>query len=273
MKTAVDSISVSNKIAGTFFAILIVVGGLASISIHRADDTNALLRELVGDYVGDLTYLDTMRNAAAQYRSRLNRGIWSDDDAPAREAADASLATLEKAYRDSEAKYALGVVNLQEVRLFDHVKAAEKAFFDQGNTIRTLLHDQKPDEARTRIVKDFFPAADVLDQALLDDFTFNSQGALSDAALVAQNVQAGILNWITVLGAVILFVAAAGFFLLASIATPMRALSSAMSQLARGDTSVPIPERDRADEVGQMARTVDTLKRRLLAPDQLAGKR
>lgn len=272
MKKTVDSISISNKIACTFFAILILVGGLAAVSINRASSSNNLLRELVDDYVISLAYLDDMRGEAASYRSRLNRNIWSVDNEAAARDGDAALTQLEKSFYESDAAYAPTVLSEQEAALHERIKAVAADFFARGQVVRALLRDRDVEGAKAEIVKDVFPAAEALDKALVDDFALNSRGAIGDAALVTSNIEDGLHTWIFVLTAVIVFLALAGFFLMTAIAKPITALSGAMSRLAGGDNDVMIPELDRSDEVGQMAHLVDELKQKMLQLDALQGK-
>ena len=54
------------------------------------------------------------------------------------------------------------------------------------------------------------------------------------------------------------WVIAAG--ILRSIVEPVRAITAAMSSLARGDTEVRVPARDRADEFGDMAESIQVFK-------------
>jgi HAMP domain-containing protein len=44
-----------------------------------------------------------------------------------------------------------------------------------------------------------------------------------------------------------------------------------MSRLAGGDVNMPIPERDREDEFGQMAHVIDTFRQKLIGSDRRAG--
>jgi methyl-accepting chemotaxis protein len=80
-----------------------------------------------------------------------------------------------------------------------------------------------------------------------------------------------MVNWVVVLVAVVVFVAAAGVFLLTAVAQPMQALTGAVARLAEGDANVAIPERDRADEVGRMAKAVESLKQAMAGSDRPRG--
>ena len=53
---------------------------------------------------------------------------------------------------------------------------------------------------------------------------------------------------------------------------PLRALTVAMGRLAAGETSVPIADTGRHDEIGEMARAVDVFRQNMIEADQLAAE-
>jgi methyl-accepting chemotaxis protein len=53
---------------------------------------------------------------------------------------------------------------------------------------------------------------------------------------------------------------------------PLKALTLAMGRLASGETSVPIADTDRHDEIGEMARAVDVFRRNMIKADQLLAE-
>ncbi len=230
----INQVSIPHKIIGAFFAILVLIGGLATISIGRVSATNAAIHELIDDHVSSLTFLDEMRSAVEQYRARLDRAVSSPGgEVPA--LALAGLDALEKSYEENETRYAPTVWGGDEAAIHDRMKPLASAFFAGGKAIAAALRDGKQEAAKTRLSTDLAPTADALDQILRDDFRFNSEGALTDAALVAQSIDRGLLNWIAVLIAVIVFVGAAGVFLFASIARPSQRAGDGRHGLAGAD--------------------------------------
>ena len=69
----------------------------------------------------------------------------------------------------------------------------------------------------------------------------------------------------------ILVAIAAGMLLRGAIASPIVAMTAAMSRLAGGDRSVEVPGVGRGDEVGAMAEAVDVFKRNAIEADRLAA--
>ncbi|HYF84910.1 methyl-accepting chemotaxis protein [Azospirillum sp.] len=69
----------------------------------------------------------------------------------------------------------------------------------------------------------------------------------------------------------VLVAIAAGMLLRGAIASPIVAMTAAMSRLAGGDRSVEVPGVGRGDEVGAMAEAVDVFKRNAIEADRLAA--
>ncbi len=80
----------------------------------------------------------------------------------------------------------------------------------------------------------------------------------ADSSMV-HSTRLQMIEWVLLAsGLAIAFVVA--FFTSRSIVRPVRDLTGAMDSLAKGDTSVEIPARDRSDEIGGMARRVEVFK-------------
>ncbi|MEM6711956.1 MAG: methyl-accepting chemotaxis protein [Pseudomonadota bacterium] len=79
--------------------------------------------------------------------------------------------------------------------------------------------------------------------------------------------QRGIVLGVGFVGTLIAIVL--GFVLSRSLSRPIVSLTSAMDVLAKRDTSVEIPARDRGDELGKMADAVQVFKDNMIEADQL----
>jgi len=98
--------------------------------------------------------------------------------------------------------------------------------------------------------------------------------ALAEAAAQARAVQAQENTALAlVLGAAILLGLALGLFawlLIRRVVTPVLAITATVGRLAQGDNAVEVPFRDRADEIGHMAKAVEVLREKALEAQQLA---
>jgi methyl-accepting chemotaxis protein len=64
-----------------------------------------------------------------------------------------------------------------------------------------------------------------------------------------------------------------GFVIVRGIARPIAAMTNAMQKLAAGDTAIEIPARDRADEVGLMAKAVEVFRANMIETERSRSER
>src|SRR5712672_3237057 len=85
-----------------------------------------------------------------------------------------------------------------------------------------------------------------------------------------QAARTNALRSLVLAAAVILLLAGLGAFLLGrGLSRPVAALTETMNRLSGGDTGIAIPGRDRADELGTMAKAVEVFRRSMLEAEQL----
>jgi methyl-accepting chemotaxis protein len=85
-----------------------------------------------------------------------------------------------------------------------------------------------------------------------------------------QAARTNALRSLVLAAAVILLLAGLGAFLLGrGLSRPVAALTETMNRLSGGDTGIAIPGRDRADELGTMAKAVEVFRRNMLEAEQL----
>jgi methyl-accepting chemotaxis protein len=87
-------------------------------------------------------------------------------------------------------------------------------------------------------------------------------GAWSDATSDAAGQQLAMSQTVQMLGSLVAALVAAlvGWALSSAIARPVRQMTGVMKKLAEGDNSVEVPAVARGDEIGSMARAVETFK-------------
>jgi methyl-accepting chemotaxis protein len=120
--------------------------------------------------------------------------------------------------------------------------------------VQLVSHDGIADEA-------IGPVEDAL-EAINDAAVKTQQEETAAQAAAMQRVTLGLIGGIILLGALALACCA---ILARSIATPVRAMTQIMRQLASGDNEVAVPAADRKDEVGEMAKAVLSFKEGALA--------
>jgi methyl-accepting chemotaxis protein len=88
-----------------------------------------------------------------------------------------------------------------------------------------------------------------------------------------QAAKTNALRSLVLAAAVILVLAGLGaFFLGRGLSRPVAALTATMNRLSGGDTGVAIPGRNRADELGTMAKAVEVFRRSMIEAEQLRSQ-
>jgi methyl-accepting chemotaxis protein len=80
----------------------------------------------------------------------------------------------------------------------------------------------------------------------------------SVAAVAAGDQAVGAVGWTG--GAVALLLILSAFGVARAITRPLGRVRAAIERIAEGDAATPVPDRDRGDEIGQMARSLETLR-------------
>jgi len=151
------------------------------------------------------------------------------------------------------------------------VKTALDAFREAQRRVENLAHGAEERSATTLLLTESAPHAERLLEALLGPMQADgsrSGGMVANQRLLlaeethAAEADIDLLKMIVLAlfsaGLAIAWVIAAG--ILRSIIEPLRAITKAMSSLARGDTEVQVPARDRADEFGDMAESIQVFR-------------
>jgi len=116
----------------------------------------------------------------------------------------------------------------------------------------------------------FFDAIKQLRSLAIKDAAVETQTRETAAQTAAmQRVTLGLVAGILLLAALAL---ACGVILARSIGAPVRAMTQVMRRLAAGDNEVVVPAADRKDEVGDMAKAVQSFKDGALARIRLEGE-
>ena len=265
MRQAMDDLQVLKSLA--------VKGGIAA----QADSIETLLHSADADFEPlVVTYRalgfsrddglnHTVRAAAEAMEGPIKSQVLAGggEDAFRVAAALANVRVIEKSYMADREQQLLGELDVATGRLQralgkvefepDDKAAVEKGFQDYGAALQTWIQtDQQAILGFAKLLGDF----DKLDPVLKEVATHAAAGqAEAEAAL--GTTQAATRSTLSVaIGAILALTL--GFCLLTgrSILLPLHRLRLAMQSLASGPLETPIPDTERADELGAMARTV-----------------
>jgi methyl-accepting chemotaxis protein len=134
----------------------------------------------------------------------------------------------------------------------------------------------KLSDARTYLFTEMAPLGERIDAALRASMAYNVSAAKQASTDIGDSYQAGRIYIIAFMIVALVMAGLASWTLVGLIATPIKAMAQAMRGLAARDLTIAIPARGRADEVGQMAETVQVFKDAMIEADnratELAGE-
>ncbi|GGJ01648.1 methyl-accepting chemotaxis protein [Neoroseomonas lacus] len=163
------------------------------------------------------------------------------------------------------------------------LRATEQGFEPIGSTLSAAANGLGTAEARAAAMRGqrmrstaeangqqyavlTFPLHDVAGQAI-------GVVELAIDGRAAGAARAEVLRFVLITAAVLLVIAILlGLLVARSIARPVTALTARMQTLATGDLTAGVPGRDRADEIGAMARTVEVFQQGLAEAERLRAE-
>ncbi len=258
--THVANFTIRTKILVSFAAILALFAGLGGTALQRSGEMKATFDTIMAKDITALGHLDEMRMSFAVYRGVRARELLAVNDMTARRKAEADLAALAKTYQDNETKYARTATTGAETKLYAEIQAAHGAYVEASLHLQDLLAAEKIDEAQAYFRDEATPKAERVDIAFRADMDYHSADAGTAAAQVASDYESGRIYVVGFIALSVVLAVLASVVLIRSIATPIKAMTEAMRQLATRDMSATIPAQGRTDEVGQMAASVQVFK-------------
>ncbi|MFP5514871.1 MAG: methyl-accepting chemotaxis protein [Alphaproteobacteria bacterium] len=193
---------------------------------------------------GDDTFLAPFRKGGQDFDRALSEVRSMTADNPQQQARLAELQKHAETWRRTVAEKEIALMSRPETR--EEARAMEAK----------ALGKSSMDSIRSLVVQ-------------IED----AEHALLEARYVEQRTAFSTGYTTAIVGALasILVAIAAGMLLRGAIASPIVAMTAAMSRLAKGDRSVEVPGVGRGDEVGAMAEAVDVFKRNAVEADRLAA--
>ncbi len=142
----------------------------------------------------------------------------------------------------------------------------ENELFDTHRNM--LLAEHAADEAIERMETAADEVAAVLDR-IADHADAISNGA---DELAGEAVDNAVIVIAAMLVVALLVAAALIAVVIYTVVRPIAGISATMIKLSQGDNAVDVPNRDKADEVGEMARTVEVFKQNAIEKEKLAER-
>ncbi len=254
---SLSNMKIGSRLYVAFALILVLVGGLGWRSLEIIDGVAALTTKMYDHpYTVTANLLEAKSDLIAMHRSMKDVAL--SQDAAQLDAAVAAVSTSETEvfeHLDIAASRFLGdktrMVALRKAiedwkpireRVITHLRAGQRA---EGAAIT-----KTEGAAQVKLISDLFEELGTFSKAKAEAMATTAEAehhAANTAMLVSILVLSVLLGGIAVL-------------ITRSITGPLGGLRAVMERMACGDYGIEVPARQRGDEVGDMARTVEVFK-------------
>ena len=268
MLSSPNNLSIGRKVALSFAVVVAIVIGLGLFAVQRLGEVDASAAALRDNKLPSIQLLGKVAVLAERHRADLASVVLAGTD------TERSIAVTAADKTGQELKAAWGAYS-PRIDPGEEQKLAA-AFnqsldeYDAGSTAAMDLAKKGDRASATALFAgDLSQRMTHVREAMQGDvdYTIRSGKEASEAGAVAY---ASARFWI--IGALILATmvsALAGLGIIRGVATPISALTGAMRRLADHDMTAEIAGRERKDEIGVMAGSVQVFKDNMLKADQL----
>jgi len=262
MSSAFQNLSVRAKMTASFAVVIVLVIGLGALGVTRISSVNAKLADISGNWlpstqlVGQYQYLVT--------RARVREGAYLLQQDPAQ--SESSLRDITN-YRTQAAKiwakyqplvgpgHEADLAHQIELAWNDYQAASDDMIATRrakGTEAALLVFDGRERQIFNRLV-----------DALQAETDFQVSG--SDRVASEANDVVRLSNILTFIGGglAVLLAGSAGFVLVRAVSSPLLRMTNVMEKLGEGDMSVDVPNADRKDEIGILAKAILAFKEQL----------
>jgi len=261
------NLSVRLRIIGALAVILASVVALGLFAVNRLNAVNAAASDVATNWLPAANALGDLSQDFERFRMRQAQAILLTGDARA-----AIVKKMEQSQRDMEADYTAyepTVTAADERPLADAIKSGMGRYAELAGPFMDKVNANAVDDAGKTYFGEMQTAADTLRSAIHEDRAYQvREGRKATDAGVKLGKAAGSL----IIGALILaglICAGIGFMLVTTVSRPISRMADVMRVLARGDTSVKIPNTGERSEIGEMAEAVDVFRQGMIRTHDL----
>ncbi|MBW8733581.1 MAG: MCP four helix bundle domain-containing protein [Asticcacaulis sp.] len=252
------NLSVRVRVIAALSIILVSVLGLGVFSILRLEAVNAAAHEVSTNWLPAASYLGDLSQDFELYRSRQGQILLLSGD-----KRDAMMVKLGKTGKDVQKDYAnynATVTSAEERPLADAIKTSLDTYLEQEGPYMERIGAGDAVGATDIYMGTMQPLVDALRTAIHKDREYQ---VVQGNAVAAAGMKLGkdaatmIIAAIVVTGLICLGI---GFLMIRTVSMPISRMADVMRIMAKGDTTVHVPNKGERSEIGDMAAAVDVFR-------------
>jgi methyl-accepting chemotaxis protein len=252
------NLSIRLRVIGALAVILVSVIALGVFAINRLQGVNGAANYVATNWLPAANDLGSLSQDFELYRSRQAQILLL----PADQRGD-KVAKMDQSWQSLQADYKAyepTVDSPEERALADAIKAGMADYRDLSATLMDKVNVGDTPGATALYFGDMQPVVDRLRTAIHQDRQFqvvHGQKAANDGVKLGTQAGGLIIAALVLAGLICLGI---GFMLITTVSRPIQRMADVMRLLAKGDTSVKIPNAGERSEIGEMAEAVDVFR-------------
>ena len=265
-----NNVSIRMRVIGALAVILVSVVTLGIFAINRLGAVNAAASDVGTNWLPAADYLGDLSQDFELFRSRQGQALLLTGD-----KRDAMLSKMEATHQsmENDDKVYEPTVNTPDERvLADAIKSAMSQYDTMSGPLADKIRANDTAGATAYYLGDMQPVVDALRSAIHADRQFqmdHGQKAANDGIKLGKDAGTLIIMALILAGLVCLGI---GFILITTVSKPVHRMADVMRILAKGDTSVKIPNTGERSEIGEMAEAVDVFRTGMIRNQELEAE-
>jgi methyl-accepting chemotaxis protein len=263
--------SIKAKVTTAFAVVLVTTAALGLFAIQRLSAVNDAAADIRDNWLPSVQVLGEVSQTTERIRGIEGSYFLSTSD-ETRNGIMRNLDNVVEAQNATLRRYQSMVTAGEERRLADEIAREWSDYQALHARVFSLAASGERDKAQALLNGDSIKTFFKLREAIKADMALSEHDGVAAANLGAAIYLQSRLFIVGALVVAVLIGAAAAYFIVTGVSTPILRMTDAMGKLAAHDLSVAIEGIGREDEIGRMAGAVQVFKDSMIEADRLAAE-
>ena len=250
---------IKTALSGALGLIAAAVVVFAVVAVQGMNDLNQNTQDIGSKWLPKVALSKDMSIDLSNVRRGYLNHLNALDDASLK-SAEESVSAAAASFLADVAKYQQLVIDENGAQRIAKVKATFENLTTLGGAMLDMSRARKTAEATAMQQQQMRPLANDINVLLDEIVALNTEGAAESREASVETYNATMTLTYLLTSLCILVIVASIYFAITGIAKPIQNITASMKKLADGDTTSAVPYEGRADEIGEMAATVEVFR-------------
>ncbi len=260
-------LSIRAKLIPLVSLLLFALACTGGFAIHQMRSINESAQDVQTNWLPSVRLVSELRIQSARYRAILRDHLLVADE-KTKASIDKALDERVKAYDIAAKKYEPMIVFTDEQEIFTEVAKLWQQYLSAANEVIAVSRKGDLTDAIRIHAEKATPPGRTMDGLLAKLIDLNDKGAEGAAKRAEKTYETAIWIVASVLAFTILLGLSSAVYIVRDIAVGIGSVLTPMRKLAGGDLEAEIPHQGEANEIGQIADTLQVFKDALIATHQ-----